>query len=324
MKILAVIPGTGKGADMIFARRQVEVLKICGVQIHQFFIVSRTSPLYVIKEWMRLIKEIKSYKPDVVHCHYGTMTAFITIFSTCRPIVITYRGSDINPVPSGSRIRTLLGHIMSQIASVRANRIICVSRELKDKLWLSKSSTVVIPTGVDTSVFRPIPKIAARLRLGWNITESIVLFNAGASPNVKRLDLAEMAVDCARKRGAKFKFMILNGDVPPEDMPLYYNAADTLLFTSDYEGSPTVIQEAIACGLPVVSVAVGDVVDRLVGVFPSKIVSRDPSSLGNAVFEMLSYKVRSNGPVVAVSSIDVSKSIQQVLSVLQTACGLTD
>jgi len=78
-------------------------------------------------------------------------------------------------------------------------------------------------------------------------------------------------------------------------MPLYFNAADCLILTSDFEGSPTVVKEAMACNLPIVSVDVGDVSKRLTGVFPSCVVSRDPVSLGSALIKILEHGQRSNG-----------------------------
>lgn len=56
---------------------------------------------------------------------------------------------------------------------------------------------------------------------------------------------------------------ILAGAVAPDQVSLYLNAADVLALCSVKEGSPTVVKEALACGLPVVSTDVGDVRDVL-------------------------------------------------------------
>jgi glycosyltransferase involved in cell wall biosynthesis len=58
-------------------------------------------------------------------------------------------------------------------------------------------------------------------------------------------------------------------EVPAEDMPHYYNAADLLLHTSSSEGFPNVVQEALAGELPLVATEAGDIVDLLNGVEPS-------------------------------------------------------
>ena len=77
-------------------------------------------------------------------------------------------------------------------------------------------------------------------------------------PIGKRLDLAEAAVAFAQRTIPNLRLHVFRGTTHPDEMPLYYSAADALLMTSDYEGSPTVVKEAMACNLPVVSVDVGD------------------------------------------------------------------
>ncbi|MBZ0268679.1 glycosyltransferase, partial [bacterium] len=61
---------------------------------------------------------------------------------------------------------------------------------------------------------------------------------------------------------------------PYERVVAKLNAADVLLFTSrrGSEGSPTVVKEALAVGLPVVSTDVGDVAEMLDGVTPGGVV----------------------------------------------------
>jgi glycosyltransferase involved in cell wall biosynthesis len=62
-------------------------------------------------------------------------------------------------------------------------------------------------------------------------------------------------------------------------VPLWINASDVLLLTSFHEGSPTVVKEALACGVPVVSVDVGDVRERIQGVKGCYIATPDPNDL---------------------------------------------
>src|SRR5208283_5191925 len=92
------------------------------------------------------------------------------------------------------------GRLLSQITALRARRIICVSSQLAGRLWWRRKLVSVIASGVDTCQFRPRPRDAARRELGWTEDGYVVLFNA-AGPRVKRLDLAEAAVQAARSAG---------------------------------------------------------------------------------------------------------------------------
>ena len=67
------------------------------------------------------------------------------------------------------------------------------------------------------------------------------------------------------------------------------------------------VQEALACALPIVSVDVGDIHERLRGVSNAKVAPRSPVALGQAIVELTQVPVRTNGrqkmPEISLDSI---------------------
>ncbi len=303
-RVLFVIPGAAQDSSMIFARRQAQSLQRQGVEVNLFHLRSRTSLPELAREWRRFRRRVRRVNPQVIHAQFGTMTAWFaacaaTLSNQRRPLVITYRGSDLNPVAEGAgwweKLRAAAGRMLSQLAALRASRIVCVSRELRGRLWWRREIAVVMPSGVDADVFRPEPRTRARGRLGWDEKERVVLFNAGHNPSLKRLDLARQALLLVADFLDGVRLEVLDGRTPPHRMPELLNAADCLLLTSDREGSPTILQEALACNLPVVSVNAGDSAERLAGVRHCAVVERDPAAIAMELARVLRVPLRSNG-----------------------------
>jgi glycosyltransferase involved in cell wall biosynthesis len=298
LRVLFVIPGEPVGSSMIFARRQAASLAAEGVEVSVFYLRSRTSPWKIAQEWIRFRRQLRRDDPQVVHAHFGTVTALFTAVAAFpKPLVITYRGSDLNPAPAPlpDRPRAAVARGLSQLAALRAGHIVCVSGELRARLWWRRDNVAILPSGVDRRIFFPEPRSAARSRLGWPPEDRVVLFNAGYHQRVKRLDLARAAVSAARRILPQTRIEIMNGETPPGNVPALMNAADCLLVTSDAEGSPTVVQEAMACNLPIISVDAGDTRERLKGVHGSRIVARDPEALGAALAAVMVQPERSDG-----------------------------
>ena len=200
IRVLAVIPGGGQGVSFIFARRQVESLKKAGVMVEVFYLKSRASPLGLFTEWRCLRKIIERYSPDIVHVHYGTITSFLCVCSTQRPIAVTFRGSDLNPDPGISFLRTRFGLLLSQISALRASIIFCTSHQLKERLWWRKNKALILPSGVDLELFQPGEKQESRRVLGWEPDGRVVLFNKSKAPQLKGLSLAREAVGVAERK----------------------------------------------------------------------------------------------------------------------------
>jgi teichuronic acid biosynthesis glycosyltransferase TuaC len=296
LRVLFLIPGVEQGHSMVFARRQATILAGQGFRVEVFDLRSRTSPWIVFEELRRFRCVVRTFCPRVIHAHYGTVTAMFAALGTGRiPLVISYRGSDLNRLPSARGLRPVAALLLSQIAALKAARIVCVSSRLKNLLWWRRARVTVLPTGVDPEEFQPEPQGNLRGALGWREEERVVLFNAGQNSRNKRLDLAENAVAEARRWIPSVRLEVLDGNVTPARVPAMMNAADCLLVTSDAEGSPTVVQEALATNLPVVSVDVGDIAERLEGVACSRVTQRDPRALGRALAEVLNPRQRSDG-----------------------------
>ncbi len=316
IRSLQVIAGDPNGSAMIFAKRESTSMRYAGVTVRHFFLRSRTSPVSLMQDFIRMRREIREFQPQVIHAHFGTVTGLFSGLVTTKPLVVTFRGTDLNPDPTLSPLRSLLGRFFSQLAGLRAQQIICASKGLKNRLWWHRHRATVLAGSVDLVLFTPRPKEEARAALGWPTDEKIVLFNAGRFPKIKRLDLAEAAIQEANRLGCPVKMMVLNGQTDPGDIPSYMNAADCLLFTSDWEGSPYVVKEALSCNLPIVSVDVGDVAERIAGVSPSCIVPRDASALGKAVADVVALGCRSNGRLAMLENSE-QKVAERVRSIYE-------
>lgn len=333
LRVLMVIPGEADGASFVFAKRQVASIQEVGVNCKTFFVPPRTVPAriggagmafaaktvaLIAKQWKKFRGEIRTFKPHIVHVHFGALPALFCTISTNLPVVVTYRGSDLIPSPGIPQFLWAAGMLLSQIAALRSSRIICVSQELKSKLWWPGNTATVIPTGIDTKLFYPRPRQEARAELGWGEDERVVLFNSGRTPVRKRLDLAQSTIDVARTLCGEIRFVVLDGAVEPNLIPTLMNGADTLLVTSDSEGSPNIVKEALSCNLPVVTVDVGDVRERLANVEPSRIVERDPHQIGRAVGEILMKRDRSNGRE-AIQELTQERVATRILAVYADA-----
>jgi teichuronic acid biosynthesis glycosyltransferase TuaC len=294
VRLVMVIPGQASGNELPFARRQSNALSNQGMEVTTFFFEGRTSIRGLWNARRAFHACCDQVRPDVVHAQYGTVTALFTVLFSPAPVVVTFHGSDLNVTPTDGRIRDLLGRFMSQVAAFFAAGIICVSKGLRDQLWWRREEVQILPMGVDLDHFRPMDRGACRAELGWSTDEYIILFN-GNNPALKRIDIAEQVETLLKARGIKVRLHVLTGMIEASRMPVLMNASNALLLCSDREGSPTMVKEAMACGIPVVSNDVGDVRERTEGVTPGAVVAHDAFALADALYEVLVHVGRSNG-----------------------------
>ncbi|MFL5886936.1 MAG: glycosyltransferase family 4 protein [Thermoleophilaceae bacterium] len=173
----------------------------------------------------------------------------------------------------------------------------------------------MIPNGVDLDRFRPIAQDEARARLGWAIDEPCAIFVGNPDIPVKNFALAEEVHRRAARSRPGLQLRVA-GSVAPEDVPVWMSAADALLFTSQSEGSPNVIKEAMASALPIVSTPVGDVPERLAGVAGCHVCEPDPDVLAAALLQALDHG-RSPEARAAVEPLGLDAVAKRVLGVYE-------
>lgn len=296
LRVLALIPGKAKSESFIFARRQVKQLAQLGAAIECCFLEARTSVPALLASGRELRRVAREHRAHVVHSHYGTVTSLVATLFSPVPVVITYRGSDLNPSSEFSAPRAISSRLMSQFSAPLASEIICVSEELRSRLWWRRGAVHVIPTGIDLEEFIPLSRAEARAKVGWSGDQRIALLNIGASrsPN-KGLSLVESAMQIVKREIPDARLQVLDGTLPAAQMPLYLNAADVVVMASRHEGSPNVVKEALACNVPLCSVRVGDVPQMAADVQNVMLVDPTSEAMAAGLITLMRDPVRSNG-----------------------------
>jgi teichuronic acid biosynthesis glycosyltransferase TuaC len=213
-----------------------------------------------------LRRSLTDAEPDVVHVMYGgVMAEIVTRTVQDRPVLVSFCGSDVLGGQAAAGLAWLserIGVASSRRAARRASGVLVKSRNLLPALprGIDRGRVWVVPNGVDLSRFKPLDKAACQKALGLDMDRRHVLFTASPERPEKRFALAQAGTALVAGDGVALHTL---ADRPHSEVPLWINAADVVLLTSVYEGSPNVIKEALACDVPVVSVDVGDVRERI-------------------------------------------------------------
>ena len=246
-----------------FLVRHVQLLKESGINVQVFHFRGKKNPFNYLKAWWR-IRQIPYWEEaEILHAHWG-QSAFPALFSR-KKLVITYHGSDLYGIVNSYGRQTLQGRVLtwlSKCMAAHADYCITVSARLNKMLGAKNEKTVTIPMGIDLQKFQPMDKIDCREKLNLPKGTRFVLFVSDPTRPEKQFWLAQQAVNQyqARHPEQTIQLMVVNG-IYNDQIPVYMNSGDVLILTSTHEGSPTVVKEAIACNLPVVSFNVGDVED---------------------------------------------------------------
>jgi glycosyltransferase involved in cell wall biosynthesis len=257
----------GRGA---FVLEQADALRRADVSVDVVYVAGQRSKMNYLAAAAQVFTRTRAGAYDIVHAHYG-LSGVPSVFRCRTPLVVTLHGSDALV----GRLQPLISRLVCRLADA----VIVVSKGIQAKI-----PGDLIPCGVDLTRFKPRDRAEARAKLGLPLTQPLVLFPFDPARRVKRYELARGAIELLRDIGAE---CVTVSNVSNDEMPWYYNAADAMILSSVSEGSPTSVKEALACNLPVVSTAVGDVAEILDGVKGCAICEATPESLAGGLRRIL-------------------------------------
>jgi len=256
---------------------------------------------------------------DIYHVTSG-MLARVAKFKT--PTIITHM--DLVPLlfpdmyPASHRLwwKLLLRHYKD------ASRIIAISPQAKDELIklgiVDECKVTVIYAGYDERLYQPVSIKEARQKLGLPQEKKIILNVGNEDPRKDISTLTEAIrelqkdmqdimlvrigpVDPVNEELKRQINVVHYQDVPEEQMPLFYNAANLFAFPSVYEGFGIPIAEAMGCGVPVIITDALKLFQNGCAVVPA----RNPVAFAVAIREILTNSERSK--VLSISALNEAK-----------------
>jgi glycosyltransferase involved in cell wall biosynthesis len=243
--------------------------------------------------------------PSIVHAQRPDMLVPFILRKKDFSLVCTLHGAHDMAVldKKGAFLGWIYGRLQ-RLAFQHAHWLIAVDKNTRDH-YVRKYPGVgkkmsVIPTGIDLEKFKPMDREALRQKYNFGRRDKIVLF-VGRLEKEKNLPLLLEAFSRLREESADAKLVLVGkgreeaalrrrinelglqdvrllGELDNERIPELMNCADVLVLCSLYEGSPSVIKEALACNRPVVAVDVGDVrqvIEGIRGCFIAAETARD-------------------------------------------------
>jgi glycosyltransferase involved in cell wall biosynthesis len=257
-----------------------------------------------------LLPHVRRFAPDLVFSYvlYPDGYAALRIAQALSvPVIVMGVGSDVHNIGdrfSAMRTRTVLRE---------ADFLVAISDDLRKRMvtmGATPEKTAAIVSGCDTTVFRPMDRLEARLKLGMDAdVEAVVyigrmdvrkglreLVDAAASLHPQRPKLQVYLIGAGPDRpiiesaiqacGAAGYIHTL-GECSFDDVAVWMTAADLVTLPSYMEGCPNVVLESLACGRPVVATNVGGIPEIMSDECGRLVPPRDAHALAQALASVL-------------------------------------
>lgn len=255
----------------------------------------------------RLIRESKNH--DVILSfmyHANIVERFLKIFSVGVIHVTSIRNEKF-----GGRGREYAIRFTDALTDVTVVNSNLASKQLESRGVVSKKRVRTIPNGLELEKYAPDPNVRARLRVELEVSDDTFLWLAAGRLEPQK-DYSTLLQATARLSAASTNFRLAVAGQGPlldelqaklaelglsahveflglrRDMPALLQAADGFVLSSQWEGLPNVVMEALASGTPVVATQVGGVAELVEhGRSGWLVPAKKPEALADAMRQLM-------------------------------------
>lgn len=325
MKILYVITGLGQGgaervvcdlADEMYIRgNKVKIAYLTGDILTrpahkeiELIKINLNSIIAFPVAYLNLSRLIRNYKPDIVHAHMvhaNILTRLVRMATPIKKLICTAHNSD-----EGGSLRMTLYRLTHNLADVTTNVSNTATISFEEKKAVPKNGMITIYNGVNLNKFKYNSSAREEINLEFTLQPEInIILAVGRFNKQKNYPNLLNAVRILKEKTNLPFVLLIAGDGElrenieelikelklkdnvillgrRSDIPKLMSACNIFVLSSDYEGLPTVLIEALACQAHVVSTDVSGA-REIVGEDFGKIVQiNDSHALANAIYDI--------------------------------------
>ena len=267
-----------------------------------------------IKAFIALVREIRTFKPHVIHTHtakagfLGRIASIVSLQSSIR--IHTFHGHLLNGY-FGSFRRSLVV-IAEKFLALFTHQLLAVGDKVRQDLLNAgigtKEKFGLMPPGLSIGVLSDKEESRIALKLPASRLKCAFI---GRVTQIKRPDRFLDVVSEIKKRGVNLDFFIA-GDgellnvcrerINQEDLPVtilgwqsdierVLSSADIVVLTSDNEGTPLSLIQAGMAGIPVVTTNVGSVPEVVLDGVTGKVTGLDVQEIADALEKLVNDEV---------------------------------
>jgi glycosyltransferase involved in cell wall biosynthesis len=270
---------------------------------------------WTIKAYVCSIKLMQTKKYDVVNVHSLSLM-YPLLYSSRIPMVITRHGGWPLTNPRYPFHRKLFRVLAELVSCKKSRKIIVLNGFLKQKLlrWgISQKKITYVPNAINPQEF--LKKNESKMiceKLGVS-QEALVLLCVGRLDKGKGVENLLEAFRMVQSRATRPVSLVIVGDgslrlslmrscsnlnnvfftgsISRNDVISAYRESDLFVMPSEGgEGMPTVLLEAMAAGLPIVSTRIPGTVEIVKEEFGTLVSPRNPHELACALLDMIADK----------------------------------